>query len=114
MHATALLIQSGVVVYSPIVHCHPIAMRYKLPGDHEYWELFDKTMLANAERFGVLAVDGWEQSKGIRQELEIANELDKPISYFEFAQSGEQLIERAHPRKLDQELHGAHEEQRGA
>jgi hypothetical protein len=62
----------GKVVYSPIAHCHPIAMRVGLPTDWEYWEKFDRGMLWRCTELHVLQIDGWYESEGVRAEIEMA------------------------------------------
>lgn len=66
------LMFAGRVVYSPIAHCHPIAVRVGLPRNWEYWQKFDREMLRAATAFWVLRIPGWEESNGIKAESEIA------------------------------------------
>lgn len=82
-HAAALaakLLRSGVKVYSPIAHTHPLAIFGNLdPLDHSIWLPFDEAMM---EACGVLLVahmDGWEESKGIAHEIEFFASRGKPI-----------------------------------
>ena len=77
------LMNEGHVVYSPIAHCHPIAVRVGLPRDWVFWEKFDREMLRCATEFIVLKLDGWEQSKGVRAESEIAKSMGLSVGYVE-------------------------------
>lgn len=77
------LMQAGEVVYSPIAHCHPIAVRIDLPRTWDFWQKFDTEMIRRCDEVVVLMLDGWDKSKGIAAELEIAKQLGKPISYVE-------------------------------
>ena len=52
-------------VFSPIVHCHPMALRYAMPTDAKYWEAYNMAMMSRASRLLILAVDGWRESKGV-------------------------------------------------
>ena len=36
--ATAQLLLKGAVVFSPIVHCHEIALEHQLPTDFAFWQ----------------------------------------------------------------------------
>jgi hypothetical protein len=77
--AAGKLMNEGHVVYSPIVHCHPIAVRCGLPRDWTYWERFDREMLERASVMYVLKIDGWLESKGIANETKLADDLDVPV-----------------------------------
>lgn len=79
-YAGRLMLQ-GHVVYSPIAHCHPIAVRVGLPRDWAFWQRFDREMLKGARMVDVLKLPGWEKSVGIAGELKIAQELRLPVFY---------------------------------
>lgn len=81
--AVGHLMLEGEVVYSPIVHCHPIAVRYSLPRDWEFWHKFDREMLRGAHELRILKLPGWEESKGIAAEKQIAFEFYLPITYMD-------------------------------
>lgn len=84
MSATALLMKSQIVVYSPIVHNHRIAMDYGLPTEWEYWRQFDEVMISRCDELCVLMIDGWDKSKGVEDEIKIAQNLRKRIRYLNF------------------------------
>lgn len=71
--------QEGLVIYSPIAHCHPIAVRVGLPRDWQFWEKFDRTMLSNAKELWILKLPGWECSRGVAAERAIAEKLGLPV-----------------------------------
>ena len=73
--AAAFLMQRGQLVYSPISHSHAIAVEHNLPTGWDYWERLDRAMLAACGSLTLLKIDGWDQSVGVRHELEIAEEL---------------------------------------
>ena len=77
------LMLDGHVVYSPIVHCHPIASMINLPRDWAFWERFDRTMLARCDAVWVVKLPGWESSKGVSAEMRIAEELGLPITWID-------------------------------
>ncbi len=76
-HAVRLM-REGRLVYSPIVHSHPLA-QLGLPGDWPFWAEHNREMLNASSRLVVLALDGWQESQGVAAEVEIARELDLPI-----------------------------------
>jgi len=81
------MMQAGKVVYSPIAHSHPIAMRVGLPTDWEYWEKFDRVMLQRCTELHVLQIEGWYESEGVRAEVCMAEQLGLPVTY-----SGEEVM----------------------
>lgn len=83
----AILFAQGEMVFSPISHTHPIKEQCPQDlgnwiGGFEVWESYDKAMLAIAcGSLVVIAVPGWEKSRGVQGEMEIAKELDIPVSF---------------------------------
>lgn len=73
------LLNEGQIVYSPIVHCHPIACLMELPRDFAFWQKFDTEMIKRATAFWELHLPGWENSKGMKAERDIATALGLPI-----------------------------------
>jgi hypothetical protein len=85
VEANAKLIEQGFMVYSPIVHGHPLNQYWK---EHEearmgwsFWEKFDTLMVRKSDALFVLAIDGWINSVGVTNELELAKRLYIPIKY---------------------------------
>lgn len=68
--ATAVLMRSGEPVYSPVVHGHAVASAHEMPTGHDFWMRHCLTMLARADRMAVLMLDGWQESTGVRAEIE--------------------------------------------
>ncbi len=75
--------REGRHVYSPIAHTHPIAIMGGLPLGWDYWEPFDRKMIAACDELWVLQIDGWDRSLGIAAEVQIATELGKTIRYID-------------------------------
>jgi hypothetical protein len=75
------LMKAGHMVFSPISHSHPIALAGDLPKTWEYWENFCRTYMSYSYLLVVLCIDGWEESTGIRVEIEIAKEMGMGIKY---------------------------------
>ena len=80
--AAAKMMREGQHVFSPIAHSHPIA-QFGLPGDWLYWEAFDRWFIERCEKVVVLMLPGWKESRGVRAEIRIAEELGKPVEYLE-------------------------------
>jgi len=66
------LMKRGYVVFSPITHSHPIAMLEKMPGTWEFWAEQDLHILALCDELHVLELPGWQQSVGLRAEINAA------------------------------------------
>jgi hypothetical protein len=85
--ATAALISAGHVVFSPIVHSHPL-VAFGLAGNWETWERIDRAFLERFDEVAVLMLDGWDQSIGVQAELRIAREMGKPVRFLEVDATG--------------------------
>jgi nucleoside 2-deoxyribosyltransferase len=78
--ATAALLKAGFVVFSPIVHSHPL-VAFALPTGWDFWEPIDRAYLARCDEVVVLMLDGWRESTGVRAEIAVARELGKPVRF---------------------------------
>ena len=78
----ARLIRAGLVVFSPVAHGHAIAL-CGLPTEWEFWERHDRRFLEICDEVVVLTLDGWRESTGVRAEIQIAEQLGKPVRYLE-------------------------------
>lgn len=79
----AKLMKAGHHIYSPISHTHPIALAGDLPTGWEYWSAYDRALLNVCKKIIVLKLEGWETSKGVTAELNIAKELGLEIEFIE-------------------------------
>ena len=75
--AIRIMAETGEAVFSPIAHSHLMHVWSdgKIGGDWRQWAEFDRAVIAACSTFYVLMLDGWEQSVGIKAELEIARGL---------------------------------------
>lgn len=80
-HTAAYLMQAGHFIFSPIAHTHPICLAGELPPGFEYWQALDKLMLGLCSEMWVVRMDGWEQSVGVKAEMEYMNRLGKPVRF---------------------------------
>lgn len=71
----ASLLEQGVWVYSPIVHCHEMAKRHKLPKGFEFWREYNFAMLSKSSEVRVLELLGWVDSSGVQAEIAMAVKL---------------------------------------
>lgn len=80
-HATAQLLLERRWIYSPIVHCHDLALTHELPYEFEFWWAYNRAMLSAAKGLIILRIDGYDTSKGIAQEKAYAEANHIPWSY---------------------------------
>lgn len=83
MRELGRLLRRGLIVYSPIVHCHELAKIADLPRDAKFWERYNFRMIDAASQLLVLMLPGWEESVGIADEVKHAEETKKHILYIE-------------------------------
>ena len=76
------MLRAGQVVFSPIVHSHPL-VEYGLPPDWDFWQRCDREHLQHCDEVFVLMLDGWRDSAGVQAEVRLAEELGKPVSYLD-------------------------------
>ena len=80
--AAAFLTRHGIGVFSPIAHTHPVAVYGNLdPLDHTIWLPADAPMMAAAVGMVIVKMDGWQESYGIKKEIEAFEAMSKPIEY---------------------------------
>jgi hypothetical protein len=71
---------SGKHILVPNIYSHPIA-QFDLPSDWKFWKEFDEKLLSICDELWVLMLPGWEESTGVKAEIEIAKQNNKPIHY---------------------------------
>ena len=77
------LMKQGYHIYSPIAHCHPIAVRFGLPTDWEYWKTHAEVMITHSDQLWIATMPGHEESTGVQGELLIARNLNKIVHYID-------------------------------
>lgn len=76
---TAHMTRAGIIVFSPILHGHPLHDIVTLPRTTDFWARIDGSFLEHwAELLVVYQIDGWKESVGIRHEMEHAVRLQIP------------------------------------
>lgn len=77
----ARLMHEGVPVFSPIAHSHAIEQHFAKPEGFNFWMQQDIPILVCASKMIVLMLDGWQASKGVTRELEVARTFCIPVEY---------------------------------
>jgi len=65
--------------YSPVCHFRSIAIEGHLPHDRHFWWGVNEYMLNRSDEMWILDIPGWEESDGVKQEIEYAKKLGIPI-----------------------------------
>jgi hypothetical protein len=81
--AAGKLMAEGNVVFSPISMSHPIANVCNLPGEWDFWKRQDFPFLDWADELRVVCMPGWDDSVGVKAEVEHFAALGKPIAYMQ-------------------------------
>jgi Domain of unknown function (DUF1937) len=80
----AKLMDAGHSIYSPIAHTHPIAQFTKTdPLDSAFWIKADGPLMEGAAALIVTMMAGWEESPGIKVEIEHFTKMGKPVLYLD-------------------------------
>ena len=78
------LIESGVGVFSPIAHSHPIGMHSRIDLDsYAIWLPADQFLMDKADAIVVALMLGWSESRGVAYEIVEFEKADKPIFYLD-------------------------------
>lgn len=75
------LFNLGKFVFAPTLYCHAVSKTYALGGSYKIWRPFCLEMLRRCDKLCVLQLDGWDSSVGVLNEIRLARELHKIISY---------------------------------
>lgn len=79
--ALAALIHEGRSVFSPIVMCHELAVEQDMKMEARDWWDFNRPFLLRAANVIVLQLPGWQESKGVDAEIQLARKSKKSIEY---------------------------------
>ena len=78
--ARGVLVQAGIKVFSPIVHCHPVARLCSLdPVDYKIWMPDNEPFMQTAFGLIELRAENWENSLGMRDERDWFKSNNRPL-----------------------------------
>jgi len=77
--ASLSLNAEGIPNISPIAHWHPVAEDQGLETDANTWAEINKGWLARCSCLAILALPGWESSKGVLLETAWADSFGIPV-----------------------------------
>ena len=76
-------VRQGYVLFSPIVHCHRLALNNQLPTSAAFWQTYNEAILRQCLAMWVLRLPGWAESKGVMMELQFAHLHGIPVEHKE-------------------------------
>ena len=79
----AQLMRNGYVAFSPIAHSTRILQFAELPDTTAFWLQQDLAILERCNEIHVLCLDGWQDSTGVKWELEQATNWSMTIRYID-------------------------------
>lgn len=81
----AKLAEKGDITFSPITHNRLINEAHPLPNIWEgFWKIYDGAFLHLSRKLYVLMLEGWEQSTGVQDEIQMAKDWEIPIEYIKY------------------------------
>ena len=91
--ATAFhLIKQGIYVYSPLTHNMTTIDALGIHGHWDTWKTFDFAMISRCDKLIVLTLPGWEESRGVMDEIDFAHKIGLPVEEMDFPQECLTLI----------------------
>lgn len=78
---TTIQLLNHVPIFSPIVYGYPFHATGALSGDADTWKFLNVAMVNAAHQVHVLTLPGWNTSKGVSIEIDLAHRLNIPVSY---------------------------------
>lgn len=80
------LLKKGIYAWSPIVHNHAMMKtfnQFTLEERRTKILDFDFSLLKSSKGMIVLKIEGWDQSYGVKAEIDLCNQLSIPIKYLD-------------------------------
>ncbi|WP_271079173.1 DUF1937 family protein [Aurantiacibacter sp. MUD61] len=84
--AAAHLIEKKLIVYSPLTMTHPIDVIMAGEGEtlgSDYWVAFDEAFMEHCCGMIVLQLPGWDQSSGVKREVEFFQDKGLPVIFLQ-------------------------------
>lgn len=78
---------SGSVAKLITMECHAVSPLFNhyflhhrnIPGTWDYWKSYSENLLQRSDAMLILMIDGWDRSKGVKGEIEMAKDMNKPV-----------------------------------
>ena len=80
---SAAMMRAGLIPFSPVAQIHGM-FEYGLPNSPEFWRTYWTSYIEACDAVWVLTLDHWKECKQMRTEINIAFEMEKPVSHVPF------------------------------
>jgi len=77
------MVSNGYVVFSPISYGHNLLGFKNMPSNWEFWFNFCVAFLLRCDKLVVCKMPGWDNSIGVKEEIEIARNCGIEVEYIE-------------------------------
>ena len=79
----SILVSKGYIVFSPIIYGHTLVSYHEMSSDWDFWKNFCQSFLVKCDEMIVYKLENWDISKGVLSEIELAEQLNIPITYID-------------------------------
>lgn len=77
----AFLTKQRTWSFCPIMHSHDMTLHHQFPHIFEFWHDWNCSMIYPSSGIVVFQIEGWNTSRGVKAEIEYAQEIGRPIVY---------------------------------
>lgn len=86
------LLKKGSIPVSPVMFGSKVLEFVNLPSEFTFWDKLSFAYLKTCNELHVLHLDGWLQSRGVKEEIVFAKENNIPIKHIGLIQHTDELI----------------------
>lgn len=79
------LIRQGIPAFSPIAYGYFFEVFCGANGNYESWRIFNDEMLPRCSSMHVLMLPGYDFSRGVRHEIDLATEIGLPTTFVKYS-----------------------------
>lgn len=97
----AKMCSEGHVAFSPITYGHTLLGFQKMPSDWEFWKNFCLSFLKKSDQLLVYKIEGWENSKGLKEEIEYADANGIHVIYID---PPKQVLDNEYEKEVESKL----------
>jgi len=83
------LAEEGIMSISPVFYGHQLEEKFHVHLPYEFWLSWSRGVMAKCSAAYVVALPGWRESRGVREECKLAVELSMPITGYQIADAEE-------------------------
>ncbi|MBI2790930.1 MAG: DUF1937 family protein [Gammaproteobacteria bacterium] len=77
------LVKEGLMIFAASMHNALLATMAGISDQFADWKEYNHLMIERSDKLMVITMEGWEQSKGVQDQIQYAKSLNKPIEMIE-------------------------------